>query len=233
MDETTKSKKLWGPLERSILTGSGIDIGCGLDPISPNIRRFDVEHGDANEITKHVHDQFDFVYASHCLEHMHDPRKALIEWWQLVRVGGHLFFIVPDEDLYEQGVFPSRFNPDHKVTFTISKAKSWSPVSLNVLDLAQSLPNGQLVKIVLQDQGYDRRLLGMDHLYRVVLRVSVFESIRRSDVEVDVSCLRQRGCCRIMRQWIRPSGLTRWLRFNASSRKWPSLAMGANWLCMS
>jgi SAM-dependent methyltransferase len=159
MDETTKSKKLWGPLERSILTGSGIDIGCGLDPISPNVRRFDVEHGDANEITKYVHDQFDFVYASHCLEHMHDPRKALIEWWQLVRVGGHLFFIVPDEDLYEQGVFPSRFNPDHKVTFTISKAKSWSPVSINVLDLAQSLPNGQLVKIVLQDQGYDRRLL--------------------------------------------------------------------------
>jgi len=159
MDETTKTKKLWGPLERSILTGSGIDIGCGPDPINQNVRRFDVEHGDANEITKYVRDQFDFVYASHCLEHMHDPRKALFEWWQLVRVGGHLFFIVPDEDLYEQGIFPSLFNPDHKATFTISKAKSWSPVSINVLDLAQSLPNGQLVKIVLQDQGYDRRIL--------------------------------------------------------------------------
>jgi hypothetical protein len=66
---------------------------------------------------------------------MHDPRKALLECWQLVRVGGHLFFIVPDEALYEQGVFPSRFNADHKATFTISKAQSWSPISINVLDL--------------------------------------------------------------------------------------------------
>src|SRR5262245_54112280 len=90
MHETTKTKKLWGALERSILTGRGIDIGCGQDPVRPNVRRFDVEDGDANEITKYVHEQFDFVYASHCLEHMRDPRKALLEWWQLVRAGGHL-----------------------------------------------------------------------------------------------------------------------------------------------
>lgn len=96
---------------------------------------------------------------------MHDPQKTLRDWCQLVRVGGHLFFIVPDEDLYEQGVFPSRFNSDHKSTFTISKAQSWSPVSRNVLDLAHSLPNGQIVNVVLQDQGYDRRLLKHDLSY--------------------------------------------------------------------
>ncbi|MDB6055812.1 MAG: methyltransferase family protein [Verrucomicrobiales bacterium] len=159
MDESKKSRKLWGPLEFAILTGSGIDIGCGPDPVTPNVYKFDVQDGDANEITKYVHDQFDFVYASHCLEHMHRPDKTLLEWWKLVKPGGHLFFMVPDEDLYEQGVFPSRFNPDHKATFTISKDKSWSPVSFNVLQLAHSLPEGQLVKIALQDQGYDRRLI--------------------------------------------------------------------------
>jgi hypothetical protein len=89
---------------------------------------------------------------------MHEPTKAILEWWKLVRVGGHLCFIVPDEDLYEQGVFPSRFNPDHKATFTISKQKSWSPVSINVLDLASSLPGSHLVRLILQDQGYDRSL---------------------------------------------------------------------------
>lgn len=56
MNETTKSKKLWGLLENNILTGSGIDIGCGPDPVSANVRRFDVDDGDANEITKYVHD---------------------------------------------------------------------------------------------------------------------------------------------------------------------------------
>jgi len=73
--------------------------------------------------------------------------------------GGHLFLIVPDEDLYEQGIFSSRFNADHKATFTISKARSWSPVSVNVLDLARSLPNAELVSIELQDHHYDRRML--------------------------------------------------------------------------
>jgi SAM-dependent methyltransferase len=106
-----------------------------------------------------VHEQFDFVYSSHCLEHMRDPRSALLEWWKLVKPGGHLLFIVPDEDLYEQGVFPSRFNSDHKATFTISKARSWSPVSINVLDLARTLPNAELVSLVLHDHSYDRRLL--------------------------------------------------------------------------
>lgn len=158
MDETSKSKKFWTDLERSVLTGKGIDIGCGPDPVSPDARGFDMEDGDANEITKYVSEQFDYVYASHCLEHMHDPAKALLEWWKLVKVGGHIFFLVPDEDLYEQGVFPSRFNSDHKATFTISKRKSWSPVSINVLDLARSLPGGELVSLQLQDIGYDRQL---------------------------------------------------------------------------
>lgn len=159
MDETSKTRALWGPREQSILTGRGIDIGCGPDPVTPDVCRFDQDQGDANCITRYVHEQFDFVYSSHCLEHMRDPRAALREWWQLVRPGGHLFFIVPDEDLYEQGVFPSRFNPDHKATFTISKARSWSPVSFNVLDLARELPGGEIVSLELQDAGYDRRLL--------------------------------------------------------------------------
>ena len=150
---------MWGPLERSVLTGSGIDIGCGPDPVTPDCATFDVEDGDANEITRFVSKQFDFVYSSHCLEHMRDPRAALLQWWALVKPGGHLFFLVPDEDLYEQGVFPSRFNGDHKSTFTISKTSSWSPVSVNVLDLVAALPGGKLVSIALQDLNYDRRRL--------------------------------------------------------------------------
>lgn len=156
MDETSKTKKIWTPFEASILTGYGIDIGCGPDPICPCARRFDVEDGDANDILACVSETFDFVYSSHCLEHMRDPRKALLGWWELVKPGGHLFLIVPDEDLYEQGVFPSRFNVDHKATFTISKTKSWSPVSINVLDMVAALPNSQIANIVLQDKAYDR-----------------------------------------------------------------------------
>jgi SAM-dependent methyltransferase len=184
MDETSKSRKNWGPVEKTVLQGSGIDIGCGPDPVFPDVRRFDMEDGDANVITRHVHEQFDFVYSSHCLEHMHDPRKTILEWWKLVKPGGHLFFIVPDEDLYEQGVFPSRFNPDHKATFTLSKARSWSPVSINVLDLAGSLPEGRLISLSLQDHNYDRRLIrhGPDAPAKAFLRffIRCYHRLQRS-----------------------------------------------------
>jgi SAM-dependent methyltransferase len=158
MNETSKTKEIWGQLEKSILTGHGIDIGCGPDPVCSSARKFDIEDGDANDILQFVDDKFDFVYSSHCLEHMNDPVKALQGWWALVKPGGHLILIVPDEDIYEQGVFPSRFNGDHKSTFTISKAKSWSPKSFNILDLILQLPQSQLITIALQDHNYDRRL---------------------------------------------------------------------------
>lgn len=164
MDETSKAKKYWGELEKSVLIGKGIDIGCGPDPVTPEARRFDTEDGDANVISQYVKEEFDFVYSSHCLEHMRDARAAILEWWKIVKPGGHLFVLVPDEDLYEQGVFPSRFNPDHKATFTISKAKSWSPKSVNVLELAQRLPGGQIISLELQDRGYDHSRAGFGRL---------------------------------------------------------------------
>ena len=151
MRESEKSKKIWGDksIEIQSLRGKGIDIGCSDSPILPDVRCFDMKDGDANFITKYVHEQFDFVYSSHCLEHMNNPKQVVLEWWKLVKNGGYIFFTVPDEDLYEQGVFPSRFNPDHKHTFTISKNKSWSPVSTNVYDLAKSLPDGEILSIEL------------------------------------------------------------------------------------
>lgn len=158
MNETTKSKPYWGDIEKAATTGRGIDIGCGPDPVTPDARPFDKQHGDANVASQFIQEQFDFVYSSHCLEHMRDPRKAILDWWKLVKPGGYLFVLVPDEDLYEQGVFPSRFNDDHKATFTLSKARSWSPKSINVLELGQSLPGGQIVSLQLQDAGYDRNL---------------------------------------------------------------------------
>lgn len=62
-------------------------------PISKDAVRFDIEDGDANHISKYVHDKYDFVFSSHCLEHMYDPPEALTEWWGLVKPGGVLTFI--------------------------------------------------------------------------------------------------------------------------------------------
>lgn len=182
MNESTKTSRHFTPAEGKLLTGRGLDIGCGMDPIRPDVVKFDMDDGDANEISKFITEKFDYIYSSHCLEHMKDVPGALLQWWGLVKVGGHLIIAVPDEDLYEQGMFPSRFNSDHKATFTIAKEKSWSPVSYNLLELALSLPGGALVTLRLQDENYDRRRQGFGyHRPGFILRplLSLYRKARR------------------------------------------------------
>ena len=156
MNETSKTLQLLTEQELRYLSGRGLDIGCGSDPVRVEVERFDVEHGDANRISSFVTDleSFDYVFSSHCLEHMHDPKAALREWWKLVKPGGVMIVIVPDEDLYEQGYWPSLFNSDHKASFTISKQASWSPVSRNLADLARCLSDADLMSLRLQDHDY-------------------------------------------------------------------------------
>ena len=160
MDETAKTLKLLTAEELGRLGGKGIDIGCGPWPVRPDAQPFDQVHGDANHISRYAKpESYDYVFSSHCLEHMRDPDHALQEWWKLVRPGGSMLIVVPDEDLYEQGYWPSLFNKDHKFTFTISKQESWSPVSRNLLEMARRLPEAEVVSIRVQDAGYDRRFL--------------------------------------------------------------------------
>ena len=46
-----------------------------------------------------------------------------------------------------------------RATFTIGKQSSWSPTSHNLLDLANLLPEGELVNARLQDHLYDRKFI--------------------------------------------------------------------------
>ena len=57
--------------------------------------------------------------------------------------------------MFEQGVFPSTFNSDHKWTFTIVKRSSWSPRSINLFDLLSVVADRvQVVKLELLDATY-------------------------------------------------------------------------------
>jgi SAM-dependent methyltransferase len=137
--------------------GNGLDIGGKPDPLClyrelfskmGEVRTWDREDGDAQFLAGTADGELDFVHSSHCLEHLVDPPEGLRHWLRIVRPGGHLVVTVPDEDLYEQGVFPSTFNRDHKWTFTILKSRSWSERSLNVVDLVRGLGDGaELVRL--------------------------------------------------------------------------------------
>lgn len=139
--------------------GHGVDIGGKPDPLRlyqqlfcqmRSVKTWDLEDGDAQVMDGVPDGHFDFVHSSHCLEHLHDPFVGLVSWLRVVRPGGHVVVTVPDEDLYEQGVFPSSFNRDHKWTFTIYKTASWSVRSLNVVDLVCRL--GDVAELVRVEQ---------------------------------------------------------------------------------
>ena len=106
MYEASKTRKLLKADEKSLLNGKGIDIGCGEDPVTTDCQRFDMEDGDANKITAHIKElnTYDFVFSAHCLKHMYIPKDTIQDWWKLVKTSGVLIVIVPDEDLYEQGI---------------------------------------------------------------------------------------------------------------------------------
>lgn len=144
--------------------GAGLDVGGGRDslalyreffPMISSMFVYDACHGDAQDLSNIADESFDFLYSSHCLEHLRDPRIALRNWLRVVKPGGYLVIQVPDEDHYEQGHWPSIFNTDHKLTFTMGKETSWSPVSFNVLDLVRELiEEVEPLSISLIDHGY-------------------------------------------------------------------------------
>lgn len=142
--KAAKRRYSCGAFHNRFFAGDGIDIGSGSDPLGRyaggfarmrSCRSWDVEDGDASLLEEVEDNSFDFLHSSHCLEDLEDVRLALENWIRVVKPGGHLVISVPDEDMYEQGVWPSRFNRGHKWTFTVCKKESWSPRSINILEL--------------------------------------------------------------------------------------------------
>lgn len=124
--------------------GYGIDIGVGrlesqdgTDLIVPGAVPWDKDNGDATFMYGVADGLFDFVYSSHCLEHLSNPYLAVKNWWRILRPGGFLILYVPHRDLYEKRtVLPSSWNADHK--FFILPDRDEPPFTLGLLPLIQA-----------------------------------------------------------------------------------------------
>lgn len=133
--ETSKSipRRLRDPaFHQKFFVGLGLDIGAGGDPLDryvalfpqlTEVITFDVPGsdadltGDGTTLAGISDGMYDFVHSSHCLEHLADPVLALHNWLRVTKPGGHVIVVVPDEELYEAGVWPSVYNTDHKHSF--------------------------------------------------------------------------------------------------------------------
>lgn len=111
--------------------GYGLDVGCGRAKGYPHFIGVDKDGAhqthktcldadlivpDATKLPMFASGSLDFVYSSHLLEHMPDPKAALSEWWRLLKTGGHLVLYLPHKDFYPNVGKPGA-NPDHKHDF--------------------------------------------------------------------------------------------------------------------
>ena len=171
------------------LAGDGVDIGGKPDPLAlyrelfpriTSLKTWDIEDGDAQLMASAKDESYDFVFSSHCLEHLRDPREGLNNWFRILKAGGHLVITVPDEDLYEQGVWPSTHNLDHKSSFTMAKGRSWCPASVNVLELVASLgPGADVRKLEVIDEAYRYDLPRFDQTLTPVAECAIELVIRK------------------------------------------------------
>lgn len=137
------------------MKGSGIDIGAGSDPLPiPGVKLWDQPDGDATFMKGVADATYDFVFSSHCLEHIQNPNAAIQHWWRILKPGGYMILVLPHRDLYEKKrLLPSNWNPNH-VNFWLPERND-PPHTFGLLTLIQAnLQKWDLIGIWVCDDGY-------------------------------------------------------------------------------
>lgn len=166
------------------LNGKGIDIGSGNDPLVVSdgaVMHFDKIDGNAQVLEGIESQSFDFVYSSHCLEHLDSVQLALSNWIRVLKPGGYLYITVPDFSLYEKGRFPSQFNRDHKHTFsmTVTRAAQERSTHWHIpTDFNQTLVQlgMEVIESVLEDDNFDYSLdetIDQSHFPKTLVQILV------------------------------------------------------------
>ncbi len=84
------------PLALQFCQGNGLDIGAGDAPL-PGARPVDIRHADRHDAMNlpAKGGELDYIFSSHCLEHLDDFVAALEYWISKLKGGGVLFLYLP------------------------------------------------------------------------------------------------------------------------------------------
>lgn len=110
--ETSKHRDRLAPF----CEGYGLDVGFGGDPIQPSAIRMDLSEpyahtgpdqpvqlgGDCRHLSRFRDGSLDYVYSSHVLEDFGEGETEgiLREWSRVLRVGGRIVLLLPDQQRY-------------------------------------------------------------------------------------------------------------------------------------
>ena len=154
--------------ERAIpyLKGKGLDVGCGIEKILPDAIGIDsgADYGETREKERHAWDDkrdahdlsgyenMDYVFSSHCLEHLDDWEKALKEWCRVLRPGGTLFLYLPWAEAFF--MHSKEFRPGHKHDFSPDKIASFlEEIGMKVVEKSTEPDNYGSFIVVARKEG--------------------------------------------------------------------------------
>lgn len=130
------------PFAKHFCRGVGYDIGCNrLDWAFPGALPIDLIFDDEWEAYNLPEKLVDYIYSSHCLEHLPDWIKALDYWTSKLKTGGVLFLYLPH---YNQEYWRPWNNRKHLHVFTpeiikdYMKARGYINVFVSQKDLNDS-----------------------------------------------------------------------------------------------
>ncbi len=87
------------PFAKHVCSGIGVDVGCGkAEWAFPGARLIDPAIDSLYSASNFPEDytELDYIFSSHCLEHLPDWVGILDYWVSRLRVGGVLFLYLPD-----------------------------------------------------------------------------------------------------------------------------------------
>lgn len=84
------------PMARHFCRGHGYDVGAYKWPLPGSVPIELRDGGDAMDLPEGL---VDYVFSSHCLEHLADPVAAIEHWRSRIRPGGVLFLYLPHPEM--------------------------------------------------------------------------------------------------------------------------------------
>jgi len=100
------------PFAKHVCSGKGYDIGCMKQEWAfPGATAIDLDFDDPWHADNLPPSLVDYIFSSHCLEHVPDWVETMNYWYECIKPGGTLFLYLPD---YSQKYWRPWNNRRHK-----------------------------------------------------------------------------------------------------------------------
>jgi len=124
--------------------GEGVDVGGGHWPLKGAHSVDDRPEENAYMLTAKS-GTLDYVFSSHCLEHLDRPKEALIEWIRALKKRGLLYLYLPHTD----------YMPWRKESMP-----RWHKHNLYLLDVLEMLEGIEVIEIIHKDFWFGQKIIG-------------------------------------------------------------------------